>query len=179
MSKRAFGAVAAVLAAVLALPGGEAAAQQEFERAGAQRDWSVFASGEGEERVCWVVTKPKSWRAQRDGRRVEVSRGDVYLMVATRPAQGVDNEVSWVAGYPVQENASVRLDIGSESFALFARGENAWPENPAADARVVEAMKAGAEAVATGVSTRGTTTVDTFSLLGFTAAFDEAQRLCG
>lgn len=178
MSTPAFGAVLAVLTAAFAFTGGPVAAQQEFERAGAQRDWSVFASGEGEERVCWIVTKPKSWRAERDGRRVDVNRGDIYLMVATRPAQGVDNEVSWVAGYPIRENGSVRLDIGGDSFALFARGENAWPENPSVDDRVVQAMRAGVEAVASGVSTRGTTTVDTFSLLGFTAALDEAQRLC-
>jgi hypothetical protein len=32
--------------------------------------------------------------------------------------------------------------------------------------------------VVTGVSSRGTTTKDTFSLLGFTAALDEAERRC-
>lgn len=173
MMRRAIGAAAVALAAY------GAAAQTQFERAGAQRDWSVFASGEGAERVCWIVTKPTGWRAERDGRRVDVNRGDIYLMVATRPGQDVGNEVSWVAGYPIRENGSVRLDIGGENFALFASGENAWPEDAAADDRVVDAMKRGSEAVATGTSTRGTTTIDTFSLMGFTAALEEAQRLCG
>ena len=36
----------------------------------------------------------------------------------------------------------------------------------------------GADAVITGVSTRGTTTTDTFSLRGFTAAINEARKLC-
>jgi hypothetical protein len=40
-------------------------------------------------------------------------------------------------------------------------------------------MKRGAEAVVTGVSGRGTTTIDTFSLLGFTAAIEDAETRCG
>lgn len=154
------------------------ATAQTYERAGAQRDWSVFAIGSGADRVCWVVSQPKSWVARRGGSQVNVNRGDIYLMVANRPAQGVPSEVSVVAGYPYRENASVEVRIGSDEFEFFTRGENAWPENQAADSRVVEAMKRGIEAVVTGVSSRGTTTVDTFSLLGFTAAFDEAERLC-
>ncbi|PKP62545.1 MAG: hypothetical protein CVT86_07515, partial [Alphaproteobacteria bacterium HGW-Alphaproteobacteria-8] len=51
-------------------------------------------------------------------------------------------------------------------------------ENSAADDQIVAAMKRGTDAVLTGVSNRGTTTIDTYSLLGFTAALDEAQRLC-
>ena len=46
------------------------------------------------------------------------------------------------------------------------------------NARIVEAMKRGTDAVLTGVSGRGTTTRDTFSLLGVTAAIEEANRRC-
>jgi len=72
----------------------------------------------------------------------------------------------------------VRLDIGSGTFELFTDGDKAWPENAAADDQIVAAMKRGTDAVLTGVSNRGTTTIDTYSLLGFTAALDEAQKLC-
>ena len=41
------------------------------------------------------------------------------------------------------------------------------------------AMKRGSTAILTGVSGRGTQTRDTFSLLGFTAAVEEAARRCG
>ena len=40
-------------------------------------------------------------------------------------------------------------------------------------------MKRGAEAVLTARSSRGTQTVDTFSLLGFTAAVEDAEERCG
>ena len=39
-------------------------------------------------------------------------------------------------------------------------------------------MKAGSEAILTGQSGRGTVTRDTFSLLGFTAAVEEAASRC-
>lgn len=178
MRAAALRAAAFTLAALAAVAGPAPATAQTVERAGAQRDWSVFAMGSGDQRVCWVMTKPTEWRAERGGRSVDANRGDIYLMVANRPAQGVENEVSWVSGYPLRDGETVRLRIGDERFSLFADGENAWPENPAADGRVVEAMKQGVTATATGVSTRGTTTTDTFSLLGFTAALEEAQRLC-
>ena len=168
---------AAVAAAALALWGAAAAAQTEHERAGAQRDWSVFAVGEGAERVCWIVSKPKKWEARRGGARVEANRGDIFLMVANRPAQNVREEISLVVGYPLRPDSTVRLDIGSDSFAMFVEGDTAWTQ-PADDARVVAAMKRGVEAVATGVSARGTTTIDTFSLLGFTAALDQAAAMC-
>lgn len=180
MIKRKIGgalAAAAMLAATLATVGA-AQAQQTFERAGAQVDWSVFEAGQGDARVCWVVSKPKRSEARRGSQRVQVNRGDMYLMVAVRPAQNVRNEVSTVIGYTFRENSQVRVDVGSSRFSMFVDGDKAWPENAASDDQIVAAMKRGAEAVLTGVSSRGTTTIDTYSLIGFTAALDEAQRLC-
>jgi len=39
-------------------------------------------------------------------------------------------------------------------------------------------MKRGVDAVLTARSTRGTQTKDTFSLLGYTAAVEEAEKRC-
>ncbi len=174
MLKQAMGAAA--LAAALAATG--AAAQTAFESASVQRDWSVFQSGDGAARVCWIVSKPTKSEARRGANRVTVTRGDIYLMVAARPGQGVKNEVSTVIGYTFRPDSTVRVDIGTGTFQMFTDGDKAWPENAAADDQIVAAMKRGTDAVLTGVSSRGTTTIDTYSLLGFTAALDEAQRLC-
>jgi hypothetical protein len=40
-------------------------------------------------------------------------------------------------------------------------------------------MKRGADATLVGKSSRGTQTKDTFSLLGFTAAVEDAEKRCG
>jgi len=99
-------------------------------------------------------------------------------MVAVRPAQGVRNEVSTVIGYTFRENSTVRVAIGSATYSMFTADDKAWPENQAADDQLVAAMKRGADAVLTGVSSRGTTTIDTYSLIGFTAAVEQAQSIC-
>ncbi|PIP95682.1 MAG: hypothetical protein COW75_12265 [Rhodobacterales bacterium CG18_big_fil_WC_8_21_14_2_50_71_9] len=174
MLKQAMGAAAMVVA----LWATQGAAQNTFQSASVQRDWSVFQSGDGGARVCWIVSKPTKTEARRGAARVQVNRGDIYLMVAARPGQGVKNEVSTVIGYTFRPDSKVRLDIGSGTFELFTDGDKAWPENAAADDQIVAAMKRGTDAVLTGVSNRGTTTIDTYSLLGFTAALDEAQKLC-
>jgi hypothetical protein len=61
---------------------------------------------------------------------------------------------------------------------MFTDGENAWAPTPADDSQLVKAFRAGVDVIVEGVSTRGTTTVDTFSLLGFTAALESAQGRC-
>lgn len=151
---------------------------QTSESVGAKRDWSIFKQGEAESRQCWIVTQPLTSTAKRGGQPVSVNRGDIFLMVAIRPASSVKNEVSFVAGYPFRDGGSVKLDIGSSKFELFTSGEAAWTDSSKQDDDVVAAMRRGANAVVSGVSSRGTTTTDTFSLLGFTAALAEARALC-
>lgn len=172
------GWIKAACAAALLFFAGGAAAQTEYERAGAQRDWAVFAVGQGQDRVCWIVSKPKSSTARRGGSTVQVNRGDIYLMVSTWPGRNVAEEVSLMVGYPVKPGAPIRLEVGSDTFELFADDDTGWLESAAVDARAVAAMRAGVEAKATGLSARGTTTIDTFSLLGFTAAMADAKQLC-
>jgi hypothetical protein len=181
MSRQSGRAIRGTLLCAAIAAAGAASAQNVEERVGGHRDWSVYEHGEGASRVCWVATTPKSWRARRGGSDVtgQVRRGEIFLNVAVRPGQGVRNEVSFIAGYPLRESQAVRISIGDSGFEMGAKGESAWPENAAADDRVVAAMKAGVEAQVVGVSSRGTQTTDVFSLLGFTAALDDATKLCG
>ncbi len=165
-------------AVVAALIGAGAAATQEVEAVGAHNAWSVYQVGSGAQRVCWIRSAPTRQDARRSGQRVQVNRGETFLTVAARPGDGVRNEVSTQIGYTFRQNSEVRVDIGSNRFTMFTDGDKAWPNAPADDDRLVDAMRRGAEAVLTGVSSRGTTTIDTYSLIGFTAALDQAQGLC-
>ena len=86
--------------------------------------------------------------------------------------------MTFTGGYPFANNSSVTLEISGSTFELFTDGEWAWPATPEADAQIVSAMRRGAEAVLRGRSGRGNQTIDTFSLLGFTAAVEDAASRC-
>ena len=166
-------AVCAALAAATPV-----AAQESNQPVASHSDWSVYVAGSPKE--CYIMTQPKSSDARRGGASVTVERGLIRLFVTFRPADEVANEVSFSSGYPLAE--PVRVEVGADTFSLSPgtgdANDWAWPATPADDARLVAAMRRGADAKVTGVSTRGTTTIDTFSLIGFTAAVNEAEERC-
>lgn len=163
------------IAAVL-LTAAPLAAQEETNRVAADTDWAVFEGDDPKE--CWAVTAPKETVNTRDGRVVSVRRGDVLLFVTYRPEQSIAGEVSFTGGYPFADGSTATLDVGGSTFELFTEGEYAWPATPADDAKIVTAIKRGANAVITARSSRGTQTKDTFSLLGATAMIEDAEKRC-
>lgn len=166
-------AAAALLAAFTF---GPAIAQESSNRVAESTDWAVFVEDDPQE--CWGVSKPKQTVNTKDGRVVQVRRGDILLFVAFRPGDGDTGEVAFTGGYPFRDGSNVTLDIGGETFELFTEGEWAWPGGDQEDAEIVAAMKRGVEAKLIGVSSRGTRTEDTFSLMGFSEAMDEAAAQC-
>ena len=119
-------------------------------------DWAIFVEDNPKE--CWSVSKPKETINTRDGRIVSVKRGDILLFVNFRPESKVNGQLSFTGGYP------------------FAGGSNARSDED--DVEILKAMKKGAKAILTAKSSRGTKTQDTFSLLGFTAALEDAEKRC-
>ena len=153
------------------------AQEQSTNRVAAKTDWSVFVEDDPTE--CWSVSAPKETENTRDGRVVAVRRGDILLFVFYRPGANVKGQVTFTGGYPFAKGSTVNLNIGGTEFELFTEGEWAWPASEADDAKIITAMKRGAEAVLTARSGRGTQTQDKFSLLGFTAALEDASARCG
>lgn len=155
---------------------GASAQEQSSNRVAVKTDWNVFAEDDPKE--CWSVSMPKEVVNTRDGNVVAATRGQILLMVFYRPSAGATGQVAFTGGYPFASGSSVTLNIGGTDFELFTEGEWAWPTSPEEDGKIVTAMKRGASAVVTGLSSRGTTTKDTFSLLGFTAAVEDAEARC-
>lgn len=150
-------------------------AQESTNNVANTTDWSVFT--EDNPKQCWGVSAPKETVNTRDGQPTTVRRGDILLFVTfDANGQGV---VSFSGGYPFAGGSNVKLEVGDASFDLFTDGEWAWPGSPEDDAKILAALKGGADAKLTGRSAKGTQTEDTFSLRGFSAAVDEAAKRCG
>ncbi|UWQ13831.1 invasion associated locus B family protein [Aliiroseovarius sp. M344] len=167
----------ALCALGLSLAATGVSAQESSNRVAANTDWSVFVEDSPKE--CWSVSSPKETVNTKNGRSVAVKRGNILLFVSYRPGQKVKDEVSFTGGYPFAPGSTVSLQVGDSTFQLFTDGEWAWSASPGDDAKIIAAMKRGASAVASAQSSRGTKTQDTFSLLGFTAAVEEAGKRCG
>ncbi|WFE73476.1 invasion associated locus B family protein [Roseinatronobacter sp. S2] len=152
-----------------------ALAQESTNRVAADTAWSVFVEEEPKE--CWAVSAPRETLNTRGGQPVEVRRGDILLFATYRGDSGTP-QVSFTGGYPFAPDSTVDVTIGSDEYQLFVEGEWAWAGSPEEDQRIFAAMRAGSDAVLNARSSRGTNTRDTFSLFGFTAATEEAQRQC-
>ncbi|HKL44664.1 MAG TPA: invasion associated locus B family protein [Roseovarius sp.] len=163
--------------ALLTLAATGAWAQEEStNQVAAETAWSVFE--DSDPRECWAVSSPTETVNTKDGRVVAVRRGDILLMTFFRPEAGVNGQVAFTGGYPFAGGSTVNVTVDGTEFEMFTEDEWAWPANAEDDAKIIAAMKRGADAVLTARSSRGTTTKDTFSLLGYTAAMEEAQKRC-
>lgn len=122
------------------------------------------------------MSKPKETVNTRDGAAVSVRRGDILLFVTFRP--GKPGEISFTGGYPFAGGSTIDLTVDGNSFQMFTDGEWAWPGSADDDATLLAALKKGTTAVLKARSGKGTQTNDTFSLRGFTAAMEDAEKRC-
>ena len=61
-------------------------------------------------------------------------------------------------------------------FNFFGKEDSAWTSDK--DKEVIFAMKKGITLIVEGYSSRGTLTVDTYTLKGFTAGFNKLSKDC-
>lgn len=154
----------------VALAGGSAIAA-EPKRLGQYKDWEAFVANDQGGKVCYALSAAKESKGKYS------KRGPVFLMVARRPADGVYDEASAIAGYQYQNGSRPEFRIGKRRFVASGEGGVAWPRK--ADGRkLVSAMRGGATLELLGVSARGTRTTDKFSLRGVTAALKAIAKAC-
>tara|TARA_Y100000588_G_scaffold265938_2_gene280736 strand:- start:590 stop:871 length:282 start_codon:yes stop_codon:yes gene_type:complete len=75
------------------------------------------------------------------------------------------------AGYPFQEDSEVNVNIDGKGQTLLTSNEIAWAYD-GEDQAFIERMRIGKKMVVVGFSKRGTKTTDTYSLFGFTQAYE-------
>jgi len=139
---------------------------------GSYGDWQALTYEENGKPVCYVFTEP----AKKEGQYT--SRGQVYALVTHRPADKKLNVFTIISGYTYKEGSDAILEIGDQKFTLFTQEGMAWA-NDEDDPKIVEALKKGTDMVVHGTSARGTETIDTYSLKGFSKAYDAIGDACG
>jgi invasion protein IalB len=137
-------------------------------------DWGAYTANPNGKQICYALAKPSTSATQPPNR----PRDPAYIFVATRPSENVRNEISIVVGYPIKPGYEGSADIGSSKYALYTQNDGAWVKNPAEEARMVDAMRRGADLVITGESSRGTKSTDRYNLKGLSQALDRVAAEC-
>lgn len=151
---------------------GGAAVAQTVIPGGENGDWKAYTFKKGDVTVCYMASAPKKSAGDYS------KRDPAFVLVTNDPTTGGRGEVSFVAGYPYKEGSMVSVAIGGATFELFTAADKAWTQGPEDDRAMVSAMVNGADMVVKGVSTRGTETTDTYSLIGFTATKKVIDKTC-
>ncbi|MCF8465793.1 MAG: invasion associated locus B family protein [Sneathiella sp.] len=158
--------------AVFSIPGPATAQQQEPRALGTFTDWLAYSWIENGNKVCYMLSRPLKSTPQ------GVNRDDIYIMVTFRPKSKSKEEVSHIPGYPYMDKSTVDVLIGNRKFVLATNNEVAWVPEGGSDEKLINAMRSGSKMVVKGKSQRGTLTVDSYSLQGFTAAYQQIRKSC-
>jgi invasion protein IalB len=86
--------------------------------------------------------------------------------------------VSVIIGYPFKTNSDATAEVGTAKFAMYTQDDGAWIKNVAEEARMVDAMRKGADLTVKGTSGRGTQSTDQYSLKGLAQALDKIEQEC-
>ena len=161
-----------VLTLSLALP----AAAEPANLLGVFGNWSAYTTGTGSSLTCYALSKPRATRP------AGTKRSAIYLMISDWPSRKVKAEPQIVYGYQAKENGVAALGVGSDKFPFFIRNNgkdgSAWLQQLTDNGRLMDAMHNGVSAVASGTSSRGTKTSDTYSLSGFNDALAKIHAAC-
>lgn len=135
-------------------------------------DWSAYTAQTGKSKICYALSQPKA--------RTPANLKDTpaYLFVSFRPAENVRNEVATVLGFNTKDGGPAEATVGSASFDLVTKAQNAWVKNPAEEAQTIAAMSKGQSMTVSATSARGNKTGDRYSLAGFAQALERARREC-
>jgi invasion protein IalB len=139
---------------------------------GSHRDWNVYKFQDGDQTICYIASEPK----KQEGNYTR--RGSVAVLVTRRPGPRVAYEVSVQPGYTFMDGSEVEVEVGKAKFTMFTRGEHAWTPKEQDDKQLISAMKRGTDMTVRGTSSKGTYSLDTYSLLGFSAAYDAMAGAC-
>ena len=137
-------------------------------------EWGAYTATAGGKKVCFALAKPSKSATTPPNR----PRDPPYMFISSRPAEKVKDEVSVIIGYGLKPSTDASIDVGGSSYPMFTQNDGAWIKNPADEARLVDALRKGTDAVVKGTSARGTSSTDTYPLRGLAQALDRVGQEC-
>ena len=145
---------------------------QEIKKIGKYKDWEAMVVSDVEGKVCFAQSLP-ILQAPKTNKR------DAKLFVAFRPSDNIKNEVSVTPGYEFNKNNSVIAASGKNKFKFDIKEQGfAWIADNKIELKMIKQMRKGSRIMITGYNQQGSQTIDHYSLLGFTKAYNASRKAC-
>ena len=148
------------------------ASADDLKKIGKFKDWEVMVMSETSGKVCFAQTLPVLQSPKNNKR-------DARLFITFRPAEKISNEISATAGYEFNKNNTVLATSGNNKFKFDIKQQGfAWMTSNKKEKIMIKVMKKGSRIMLTGYNEKGSQTIDHYSLLGFTKAYNTAKKAC-
>ena len=144
---------------------------EDLKSIGKFKDWEVFTLQESTNKVCFLQSSPvlqAPKKVERESR----------FFVTFRPSEKIMDEVSVTAGYKFNSKNEVRVKSGKNIYKLFSQENFAWLRENRQEKKLIKVMKKGSRIMITGYNQSGSQTIDHYSLMGFTKAYNLAKKSC-
>lgn len=136
--------------------------------------WTAYVFNDTDGKVCYMAAEPVESQGKYN------YRDDVFLTITHRPKDKTYDVVSMTAGFTYQKGSKPNIRIDKNKAVILApQDDMAWALDAKTDAGLVKSMIKGSNAYVNGTSKRGTKILDTFSLKGFTKAYEAINSACG
>ena len=107
---------------------------------------------------------------------LKVNEGD---FVSFRPNDKISDEISITSGYEFNNQNSVLATSGKSKYKFDITQDNfAWIASNKIEKKMIKTMKRGSRIMITGYNQKGSQTIDHYSLLGFTKAYNAIKKAC-
>ena len=145
----------------------------EVKKVGKYKDWESMVVMEATGKVCFAQSSPILQSPKSNNKR------DAKLFISFRPADKIIDEVSVTAGYEFNNSNSVIAQSGKNKFKFDIKEQGfAWIADTKIEFRMIKRMKKGSRIMITGYNQKGSQTIDHYSLLGFTKAYNSSKKAC-
>ena len=145
---------------------------EEIKKIGKFKDWETIVYKNGTEKVCFAQSKPVLQSPKKTER-------DSRIFVSFRPNEKIFDEVSTTSGYDFNEQNTVSAKSGKSNYKFDIKKENfAWISENKIEKKIIKTMKKASRIMVTGYNKSGSQTIDHYSLMGFTKAYNSAKKNC-
>ena len=136
------------------------------------KDWEVFMVTDESNKVCFAQSKPVLQSPKKSDR-------EARLFVTFRPAEKITDEVSTTSGYEYNSQNSIIASSGKSKYKFdIAQDDFAWISSNKIEKRIIKRMKKASRIMVTAYNQSGSQTIDHYSLMGFTKAYNAAKKSC-